>query len=265
MTPHPLASPHAALPGSAPSVSPSHFSPHPCPQPRTATRWATWAAPALALALVGCAAPQIQDYAQDQPRLDLRSYFNGPVQAHGVFSDRFGRVIKRFTVQMQGQWSGSEGVLDEYFEYLQADVAANPGSRTQRRIWKLRDLGVQDGVQRYEGQADDVVGVALGTAMGNTLRWSYTLRLPIEGREWEVQFDDWMYLVDECVMLNRARMSKWGITLGEVTLSFQKAQCVPSPSRPPVGPSVGHSATPSQAAAAMPAPSAGAANPSRQP
>jgi hypothetical protein len=39
---------------------------------------------------------------------------------------------------------------------------------------------------------------------------------------WEVQFDDWMYLMDERVMLNKARMSKWGFHLGEVTLSFTK-------------------------------------------
>ena len=31
-----------------------------------------------------------------------------------------------------------------------------------------------------------------------------------------------MYLVDERVMLNKAQMSKFGIKLGEVTLSFQK-------------------------------------------
>jgi hypothetical protein len=37
-----------------------------------------------------------------------------------------------------------------------------------------------------------------------------------------VQFDDWMYLVDERVMLNKAVMSKFGIHLGEVTLSFHK-------------------------------------------
>jgi hypothetical protein len=32
--------------------------------------------------------------------------------------------------------------------------------------------------------------------------------------------DDWMVLVDDKVMLNRAEMSKFGITLGAVTLSF---------------------------------------------
>ena len=37
-----------------------------------------------------------------------------------------------------------------------------------------------------------------------------------------VDFDDWMYLMDERVMLNRAVMSKLGIRLGEVTLSFRR-------------------------------------------
>jgi hypothetical protein len=31
-----------------------------------------------------------------------------------------------------------------------------------------------------------------------------------------------MFLVDDRVMLNKARMSKFGVHLGDVTLSFQK-------------------------------------------
>ncbi|MAK55160.1 MAG: hypothetical protein CML17_04875, partial [Pusillimonas sp.] len=34
--------------------------------------------------------------------------------------------------------------------------------------------------------------------------------------------DDWMFLMNDKVMLNRATMSKFGIRLGEVTLSFHK-------------------------------------------
>ena len=34
--------------------------------------------------------------------------------------------------------------------------------------------------------------------------------------------DDWMYLIDDRVMLNRATMSKFGVRLGEVFLSFTK-------------------------------------------
>ncbi|MEO6626761.1 MAG: DUF3833 family protein [Burkholderiaceae bacterium] len=34
--------------------------------------------------LVGCASPQIADYARETPRLDLRKYFDGPLLAHGI-------------------------------------------------------------------------------------------------------------------------------------------------------------------------------------
>lgn len=163
-----------------------------------------------AAALTGCAGPQVKDYAQEQPRLDLREYLNGPLTAHGIFSDRSGRVVKRFTVQMTGTWQGDEGVLDEHFRY-------SDGS-TQRRVWRLKHLG--DG--RYSGRADDVVGEATGETAGNAFRWTYTLALPVDGRVWNVEFDDWMYRMDERTVLNRSAMSKFGIYLGEVTLVFLK-------------------------------------------
>ena len=34
--------------------------------------------------------------------------------------------------------------------------------------------------------------------------------------------EDWMYLMNDRVMLNRAAMSKYGFHVGDVTLSFDK-------------------------------------------
>ena len=164
----------------------------------------------LVAAATGCAGPQVQDYAADKPVLDLRQYFNGELVAHGLFTDRSGAVRRRFTVKMVGRWQGDEGVLEEDFRY--SDDA------TERRVWRL--TRGPDG--RYSGRADDVVGTAIGQAAGNTLNWRYTLRLPVDGRTWDVQFDDWMYLMDDRVMLNKAAMSKFGIHLGDVTLAFEK-------------------------------------------
>lgn len=160
--------------------------------------------------LSGCAAPQLADYAGETPRLDLRQYFNGTLDAWGVFTDRAGKVVKRFTVVMQCSWQGDEGVLDEAFTY-------SDGSR-QRRVWRLKQLA--DG--RYTGRADDVVGEASGQQQGNAFHWRYTLALPVDGKVYEVEMDDWMYLMDGRVMLNKASMSKFGVRLGEVTLSFTK-------------------------------------------
>ena len=108
--------------------------------------------------LTGCAGPQIADYANDRPTLDLRSYFNGMLDAYGVFTDRSGQVVKRFTVVMRCSWTGEDGVLDEDFSYSDGT--------TQKRIWRLKHLG--NG--RYTGTADDVIGASLRFAKSNVVQ-----------------------------------------------------------------------------------------------
>ena len=165
------------------------------------------AAPAFA---AGCASPVPADYADQRPLLDLKRYFDGDVTAHGLFTDRGGRVVRRFTVAMDCRWQGADGVLDERFTYSDG--------RTERRVWRLRE----EAGGRYTGTADDVVGTAEGQVAGNTFQWQYTLKLPVDGRVVEVQFDAWMFLIDDRTMLNKARMSKFGVRLGDVTLAFTK-------------------------------------------
>lgn len=160
--------------------------------------------------LSGCASQKVDTYATEKPVLDLKQYFNGTLDAYGIFTDRSGAVVKRFTVVMVCEWVGNEGTLDESFTY-------SDGS-TQKRIWRLTALG--DG--RYSGRADDVIGLAQGQTRGNAFHWNYTLALPVDGSVYHVALDDWMYLVNDQVMLNKASMRKWGVDLGEVTLSFTK-------------------------------------------
>ena len=191
-------------PPTAPSTAPSPM------KRRLALAALTAGGTALLASLAGCGTQQITDYANERPVLDLRRYFNGTLDAYGVFTDRSGKVVKRFTVVMNCTWAGDNGVLDEDFVY-------SDGTK-QKRIWRLTRLA--DG--SYTGRADDVVGIALGQTRGNAFHWTYTLNLPVDNKVYEVQFDDWMYLVDERVMLNKATMSKFGVRLGEVTLSFTK-------------------------------------------
>ena len=160
--------------------------------------------------LAGCAGPQVSDYAREEPGLELSDYFHGELEAWGMFQNRSGEVVKRFHVAMTGTWDGDVGVLDERFTY-------SDGS-TERRVWTLRKQA--DG--SWRGTADDVVGEAIGQVAGNALNWRYQLRLKVDDSTYVVDFDDWMFLMDGQVMLNRARMSKWGIDLGQVTLSFYK-------------------------------------------
>lgn len=162
--------------------------------------------------LTGCAGVSPEDYRNSTPRLQLDEYFNGVVDAWGMFQDRSGKVVRRFTVVLNGKWTGNRGVLEEDFVY-------DDGEK-QRRVWTI----VREGNDRYTGTADDVIGQAEGKAAGNALNWHYTLALPVDGKVYHVKLNDWMYLVNERVMINRAVMSKFGIRLGEVLITFRKRE-----------------------------------------
>ena len=164
----------------------------------------------LVAALSGCAGVDVTQYQTERPELRLEEYFDGTLDAWGMFQKRDGTVVRRFKVVIDARWEGDSGVLDERFTYSDGTL--------QRRVWKITRTG--DDI--YSGRADDVVGVAKGRVSGNSLHWVYTLSLPVDGKVYEVQFDDWMYLQEDGVMLNRSVMKKFGFRVGEVTLFFKK-------------------------------------------
>jgi hypothetical protein len=176
--------------------------------------WRLAAALCAALLLGGCAGVQVGQYAAAQPALELPRYFNGTVDGWGMFQSRSGEVVKRFHVVIDASWKTQEGrevgTLDERFSWSDGT--------TSRRVWTI----TRNGDRQFSGRADDVVGEARGVAAGNALRWQYVLALPVDGRVWNVDVDDWMFLMDDKVMLNRSAVSKFGIHVGDITLSFQK-------------------------------------------
>jgi hypothetical protein len=163
-----------------------------------------------ALLLGGCGGVEVSHYAAERPQLDLPGYFSRPVQAWGIFQNRSGEVVKRFTVDITSHREGERLILDERFLY-------SDGTR-QQRVWTLVPTG--DG--HWRGTAGDVIGEAQGEVAGNALRWRYQLKLDVDGTTWNVDFDDWMYLMDEDTLINRSSMSKLGVELGQVTLFFRR-------------------------------------------
>jgi hypothetical protein len=162
------------------------------------------------LLLKGCSTMNPEEYADTTPELHIEEYFNGKVRAWGIFQDRSGQLKRQFTVDIRGERQGDLLTLTEDFVY-------RDGEKSQR-IWRIKKLGEHE----YEGRADDVVGVARGRAYGQVLNWQYDLNLKVGDKHYQVHFDDWMFLHEDGVLVNRARMSKFGIRLGEVTLFFQK-------------------------------------------
>ena len=163
----------------------------------------------LASLLASCSS-KIEDYAGTTPALELDEFFRGELVAFGMVQDRSGRVLRRFKVDMVASWKDNQGILEENFVY-------DDGER-QRRTWRLEKHA--DG--RYTGTAGDVVVPAEGRTRGYALNWRYTLAVPVDGRVWNIDFNDWMYLLDEDRLINRAEMTKWGFNVGEVTLWIER-------------------------------------------
>lgn len=166
----------------------------------------------LSFSFLSCTSVKVQDYSSEKPELVLENYLNGTIDAYGIFQDRSGKVKKRFHCLIQAHWENNVGTLDESFTYSDG--------KTSKRIWTIKKT--KDG--KYIGSAGDVDGEALGEVAGNAFQWRYYLNLDVDGSIYKVHFDDWMFLMDQKIMLNRSEMSKFGINLGAVTLTFIKRE-----------------------------------------
>ena len=158
----------------------------------------------------GCSNMSVEQYRDSTPQLVLEDYFLGETKAWGIFQNRSGDVERQFTVDILGKMVDGNLVLEEDFIYADGTL--------DRRVWTIKKIDEQ----HYEGRASDVIGHATGHVSGNALNWSYTLDLPYKDGTIEVQFDDWMFLQPDGVLLNKAKMTKFGFYLGEVTLVFQR-------------------------------------------
>ena len=161
--------------------------------------------------LVACEArPSLDDPKLSQAEFNLEEFFEGRTVAKGQFQDILGKVRRRFHVEIDGTWDGETLTLVEDFVY-------EDGS-TEQRIWTLRKTGAQT----WEGTAPGVIGIAKGEERGDTFNWVYEIDLPVPDGTMKVTFDDWMWLLSDKRVLNKAYMQRYGVDIGEVIIYFEK-------------------------------------------
>ncbi|GAB2663705.1 DUF3833 domain-containing protein [Vibrio panuliri] len=161
------------------------------------------------LVLVGCGS-QLDDYKQSSPAFALFDYFEGEVTAWGMVQDFSGNKTRSFEVSIVGTVEGEKLTLVEDFVY-------SDGVEEQR-IWHINKLA--DG--RYQGTAQDIIGLAHGAEQGNAMRWQYDFELPYEGLTITVAMDDWLFRQDERHLFNITKVKKFGVQVATVTIFFQK-------------------------------------------
>ena len=72
-----------------------------------------------------------------------------------------------------------------------------------------------------------VIGVATGIEQDNRFNWTYEIDLPVPAADGTVEtlrvtFDDWMWLLSDDRLYNRAYMQRYGLDIGDVSISFEK-------------------------------------------
>jgi hypothetical protein len=142
--------------------------------------------------------------------LSLEAFFAGRTLCYGWFEDRFGVIRRRFTVDINGHWSGRVLTLDEHFAYDDGE--------TETRVWRL----TPDRDGRYVADCDQLVRPVVGRVDGAQFTMRYDFRMKFGARTMAVHFEDWMHQQSDSVMLNRSRISKWGIHLGTACLVFHR-------------------------------------------
>lgn len=159
--------------------------------------------------------PSFDDAPLSNKKLNLEDFFDGDLVAYGQFQDILGTVRRSFVVTIKGDWDGETLRLQEDFVY--------EDGATEQRIWSLQKTGDDT----WEGTAPVVIGTAKGVEQDNRFNWQYEIDLPIPSADGSVEtmrvtFDDWMWLLTDDRLFNRAYVKRYGVDIGDVSISFEK-------------------------------------------
>ncbi len=172
-------------------------------------------AAALTLLAACTGKPSFDDPSLSDRKLDLEEFFDGDLVAYGQFQDIFGTVRRSFEVRIRGDWDGQRLRLVEDFVY--------EDGATEQRIWTL----VKTGEDSWRGTAPGVIGEAVGEEQDNRFNWRYEIDLPVPSADGSVEtlrvtFDDWMWLLSDDRLFNRAYVQRYGVDIGDVVIWFEK-------------------------------------------
>lgn len=167
------------------------------------------------LLLQGCVlGVDIEDYsaADAGPEMDIVDFFSGEVRAWGMVQDYTGKVTRRVIGEFTGERRDNQVVLNEILRFDDGEV-------TERKWTFTRQEG-----GHYTAKTPDpsLLSEASGTQSSFAFNWRYRFLVPVGDDEIELDFDDWIFRIDEATAVNRIKLKKFGLTVGEMVLFYQK-------------------------------------------
>lgn len=168
-------------------------------------------AAALPMVLGSCASPSLETFKDEQPQFKPEEFFSGHTRSWGTFETRSGKPTKIIETKTMGRWDGSVLLFEQ-------DIFI-AHKKKSHRTWVIRKLDDH----HYSATGTGIVGTARGEARGNAFHLEFTLDALPGNPLGRVHMSQWMYLqADGLSMINRATISKAGVTLTEITEHFRK-------------------------------------------
>lgn len=162
-----------------------------------------------------CFSAKIEDYTGTEPVLQMKDFYTGKLQAHGVARNWRGKVMRKFSADVSGSSDGAELILHEFFTY--------DDGRTFKRKWEL--LESNDKGSDFTGTGADIFGQLLAKCRGCAAQLRYTLKIPSKkskGSFSTLAVDHWQYQIDETHTLHFLKLKKFGFTIINSTVMFTK-------------------------------------------
>jgi hypothetical protein len=167
------------------------------------------------LAIAGCGARNINQFASGVPSMAPQNWMAGTVDGYGVIQDRFGNIKSQFHAHETGIWDAqtSSLTLTEHITYLQGSTAPPTD-----RVWHFTEISPG----HWTGTAADIIGTAQAEQQGNVWHLTYAQTLPVGGHQLAVHVDDWRFREADDVAVDVATISKLGINLASSDIAFVK-------------------------------------------
>lgn len=153
---------------------------------------------------------KLEDYKNNKPELNIEDFFNGEIKGWGIIQNWRGRVTSQFEIYMSGSWHGEHGTLKERMVFYNGEE--------QNRTWDI----TKNLKGKFIATANDIIGEAIGLELGNTMFWSYYMKIKSGRSRYLLHINDWSWLMKDDVMINNSYFKKFGITVAELTLFMQK-------------------------------------------
>ncbi|MEM7302730.1 MAG: DUF3833 family protein [Pseudomonadota bacterium] len=157
---------------------------------------------------------RVQDNSvQSSGDLFLPDFFEGETRAHGFFETVFGTPKRYFRADISGRWEGSRFRMDEDFLF-------DDGEQESRTWWL--EVDPDAGANAIRAFCAETPEAGIGEHNGRICNLTYRFRLAVGDKSLMVRFRDLFVLAGDNTLLNRGKVSKWGLPVGQLVIAFRK-------------------------------------------